>query len=62
MTTNLSKNDVVDVWGILEHMRANNCSVLFISHDLAEVEMLCGRIVMLKRGEVVLDADPKRVV
>ncbi|KAH0570693.1 ABC transporter, ATP-binding protein [Spironucleus salmonicida] len=62
VTTNLSRNDVVGVWKILQHLKSSNSSVLFISHDLDEVETLCDRIVMLKKGKVVLDADPKAII
>ncbi len=44
--------DLVRSW--LERYRAESgCTILLASHNMAEVERLCGEVVMLKQGRVV---------
>ncbi|HUB64627.1 MAG TPA: ABC transporter ATP-binding protein [Methylocella sp.] len=40
------------------HRRDRNCTILLASHNMAEVERLCDRVIMLKRGRLVDDASP----
>ena len=40
------------------HRRDRNCTILLASHNMAEVERLCDRVVMLKRGSLIDDASP----
>jgi homopolymeric O-antigen transport system ATP-binding protein len=37
-------------------------TIVFISHDLASVERLCGRVLLLHRGEVVASGCPRDVI
>jgi ABC-type polysaccharide/polyol phosphate transport system ATPase subunit len=37
-------------------------TVVFVTHDLATVERFCDRAVLLERGEVVADGDPREVI
>jgi len=37
-------------------------TIVFISHDLAAVERLCGRVILLHRGEVVASGPPREVI
>jgi ABC-2 type transport system ATP-binding protein len=49
--------DMVRSW--LERYRAESgCTVLLASHNMAEVERLCGDVVMLKRGRIVDRGSP----
>ena len=41
-----------------EHRAAHNCTILMASHNMAEVERLCDRVLMLKQGALVDDAAP----
>ena len=41
-----------------EHRRRRNCTILLASHNMAEVERLCDRVLMLKAGRLVDDAAP----
>ena len=34
-------------------------TIVFISHDLGAVERLCGRVLLLERGQVVADGPPR---
>jgi ABC-2 type transport system ATP-binding protein len=44
------------------HRRDRNCMILFASHNMAEVERLCDRVIMLKQGSLVDDASPTKLL
>jgi ABC-2 type transport system ATP-binding protein len=44
------------------HRRDRNCTILLASHNMAEVERLCDRVIMLKRGSLVDDASPMELL
>jgi ABC-2 type transport system ATP-binding protein len=44
------------------HRRDRNCTILLASHNMAEVERLCDRVIMLKRGSLVDDAPPAELL
>jgi ABC-2 type transport system ATP-binding protein len=44
------------------HRRDRNCTILLASHNMAEVERLCDRVIMLKRGNIVDDASPAELL
>ena len=47
------------VRGWLERYRARTgCTILLASHNMAEVERLCGTVLMLKRGQIVDQGTP----
>jgi ABC-2 type transport system ATP-binding protein len=49
--------DRVRTW--LERYRAaSGCTILLASHNMAEVERLCGDVLMLKRGRIVDQGSP----
>ena len=49
--------DMVRGW--LERYRARTgCTILLASHNMAEVERLCGTVLMLKRGRIVDQGTP----
>jgi ABC-2 type transport system ATP-binding protein len=35
------------------HRRDRNCTILLASHNMAEVERLCDRVIMLKQGSLI---------
>ena len=37
-------------------------TIVFISHDLGAVERLCQRVILMKRGEIVLTGSPREVI
>ena len=43
---------------LLDIRRARGLSVLYTSHNMAEVEEVCDRVVFLHRGEIVADGTP----
>jgi ABC-2 type transport system ATP-binding protein len=42
--------------------RDRNCTILLASHNMAEVERLCDRVIMLKRGSLIDDASPAELL
>jgi ABC-2 type transport system ATP-binding protein len=53
--------DLVRGW--LERYRADSgCSMLLASHNMAEVERLCGQIFMLRRGRIVDEGSPNMLL
>jgi ABC-type uncharacterized transport system ATPase subunit len=42
-------------------LKRDRRTVVFVTHDLASVERFCDRAVLLERGEVVADGDPREV-
>ena len=47
--------------GLLELARVDGSTLLVTSHDMAEVERLCPRVVFLSHGKVVADGSPGEV-
>lgn len=45
----------------LEKIRANGATVLFVSHSLETVTSLCNRAIILEKGALVADGEPKPI-
>lgn len=45
-----------------DHRHRRNCTILLASHNMAEVERLCDRVMMLKAGSLVDDASPAELL
>ena len=53
--------DMVRSW--LERYRADSgCSILLASHNMAEVERLCGQVLMMKQGQIVDRGSPAELL
>jgi len=53
--------DMVRSW--LEHYRAESgCTILLASHNMPEVQRLCGEVLMLKQGRIVDHGAPLELV
>src|SRR5215210_5787743 len=46
---------------ILDLKRAGK-TIVFISHDLGAVERLCDRVLLMRRGEIEADGDPRETI
>ena len=58
-TASLDPDTADWVRGVIEEHRARRgATILLASHNMAEVERLCDRVVMLKTGRVVADGSP----
>lgn len=57
-TSVLTPQEVEILFGTLNKLRREGTSVLYISHKLDEIRMLCDRATILRSGEVVASCDP----
>lgn len=48
-------------YSVIESLHQKNVTILFVSHALDTVNMLCTRAILLDNGEVVADGVPKEV-
>jgi ABC-2 type transport system ATP-binding protein len=62
-TASLDPDTADWVRGRLEDFqRLHGATILLASHNMAEVERLCDRVVMLKQGRIVDDGSPRALV
>jgi len=62
-TASLDPDTADWIRGHLERYRTNkNATILLASHNMAEVERLCDRVIMMKRGKIVDDDAPTRLL
>ena len=45
-----------------EEFRNEGMTILFVSHDLSSISKYCSRTMLLNRGEMVAEGDPKTIV
>ncbi len=45
----------------IEELKKNGTSILFVSHDLNAVQMLCDEAILLDKGYMICTGDPKEV-
>lgn len=55
LTTGLDARVRRDVWKLLEQLKHQGLSILLTSHYMDEVEALCDRILILKKGKTVFE-------
>ena len=58
-TSVLTPQEATRLFGTLRKLAAEGCSILYISHKLAEIKALCDRATILRGGKVVGGCDPK---
>jgi lipopolysaccharide transport system ATP-binding protein len=46
---------------LMKQLTSNGASVLFVSHDISAVQMICNRAIWIERGTMIMDADPLEV-
>lgn len=62
-TASLDPDTADWIRGHLERYRTNkNASILLASHNMNEVERLCDRVIMMKRGKIVDDDSPTKLL
>ena len=49
-------------WDITTHVGVNHATVLLASHDMAEVERLCERVIIMKSGRIEDDDAPGALI
>ncbi|MBC8100544.1 MAG: ABC transporter ATP-binding protein [Armatimonadetes bacterium] len=58
-TAVLTPQETEGLFAIIETLKADGVSLIFISHKLKEVRRICNRVQVLRLGKVVGEADPK---
>jgi ABC-2 type transport system ATP-binding protein len=62
-TASLDPDTADWIRGHLERYRTRrNASIVLASHNMGEVERLCDRVLMMRRGEIVDDGSPKQLL
>ena len=62
-TASLDPDTADWIRGHLERFRARkNATILLASHNMAEVERLCDRVLLMKRGQIVDDGSPPQLL
>ena len=63
ITSALDVTTQAQVIALLKELRQNEgLSIIFVSHDLALVSMLCDRIMVMKDGECVEEGETSQVL
>jgi len=47
---------------VLRDRKEQNMSIIYVSHDLNSLKILCDRVLLLNRGEVIDEGEPDRVI
>ena len=59
-TSVLTPQETEGLFATLARIRAEGCSILYISHKLDEVRRLCDRATILRHGKVIATCDPRQ--
>jgi simple sugar transport system ATP-binding protein len=59
-TAVLTPQEVLDFFRIVNNLKKSGKAIIFITHKLHEVIQICDRINVLRRGEMVGEANPKK--
>ncbi|MGI9335174.1 MAG: ATP-binding cassette domain-containing protein, partial [Gammaproteobacteria bacterium] len=59
-TSVLTPQEVDKLFDVLRKLKAEGCSILYISHKLHEIEVLCDRATVMRAGRVVAECDPRQ--
>lgn len=62
LTTGLDSKSRREIWNYLKDLKNKGVTIFMTSHYMDEVEYLCDRICILKRGKVVISDTPSQVV
>ncbi len=46
----------------LKDRKKNNMSIIYVSHDLNSLKLLCDRVILLNSGEIVKEGEPEDVI
>ncbi len=61
-TLGLDPNGVADMRQIFREMKAEGVTLLFSSHQLAEMERVCDRVIFMDRGRVVAEGRQEEIL
>jgi simple sugar transport system ATP-binding protein len=60
-TTALTEKEITALFSLLQKIRDQGISIMFVSHKLQEVKQLCDRIVVLRDGHKMFDGPAQEV-
>ena len=61
VTSGLDVSNAFEVRDIIRNVAKDGTSVIISSHNMFEVELLCERVAMINKGEVVLEGTPQEL-
>ena len=61
VTSGLDVSNAFEVRDIIRNVAKDGTSVIISSHNMFEVELLCERIAMINKGEIVLEGTPQEL-
>jgi lipopolysaccharide transport system ATP-binding protein len=47
---------------VLKEKKASNMSIIYVSHDLNSLKLLCDRLILLNNGEIIKEGSPEDVI
>jgi simple sugar transport system ATP-binding protein len=59
-TSVLTPQEVTKLFETLRRLAGEGCAILYISHKLEEIKVLCERATIMRLGKVVAETDPRR--
>jgi len=62
VTSGLDVANAFEVREIIRNIAKSGTSVIISSHNMFEVELLCERVAMINKGEIVLEGTPKELL
>ncbi len=62
LTTGLDPKARREIWNYLDNLKAKGVTIFITSHYMDEVEYLCDRICILKKGKVIFMDSPKNAI
>lgn len=62
LTTGLDVKARRDVWNLLDEMRQQGMTIVLTSHFMDEVEALCDRVIILRKGRIVFEGTVAEAV
>jgi ABC-2 type transport system ATP-binding protein len=61
VTSGLDVVNAYEIRGIIRDIAASGVTVIISSHNMFEVDLLCNRVAMIDRGEIVLTGTPEEL-
>lgn len=62
LTTGLDPQARRDVWALLKQLQEKGLTIFLTSHYMDEVEFLCDEIVLINKGEIIVQGTPKEMI
>lgn len=61
-TASLDPDNTAIIHSIIkDYVKENNAAVLWTSHDMHEIEKMCGRVLFLSHGKIILEGTPSEL-